>query len=46
MEPTPAQQEDAAFRAMEDAAYAIRPSSSFAPSSYFGVDASLVAILD
>ena len=43
---TPTQREAAKFRATEDAAYASRPSSSFAPSSYFGVDASLAAILD
>ena len=45
-ESTPAQQEDAAFCAVEDATYATRPSSSSAPSSSSGVEVSLVAILD
>ena len=37
VKPTPTQQEDAAFRATKDAAYASRLSSSYAPSSSFGV---------
>ena len=43
---TPTQREAAKFRATEDAAYASRPSSSFAPPSSFGVEVSLVTILD
>jgi len=42
----PRPSEDVEFRATEDAAYASRPSSSFAPPSSFGVEVSLVTILD
>ena len=46
VEPTLAQQEEAAFRVARDAAYAFRPASSSTSSSSFGVEASLVAILN
>nr|POF03427.1 hypothetical protein CFP56_68979 [Quercus suber] len=46
VEPTPAQQEEVAFRAVKDAAYISRPSSSSAPSCSSGVEASLTAIMD
>ena len=46
VKPTPAQQEEAAFRATEDATYASWPSFSSAPSSSSGVEASLAAIMD
>ena len=45
MEPTPAQQEAAAFRAAEDAAFASQPSSSSAASSSSRIKTSLVAIM-
>ena len=46
VEPTPSQQEKAKFRAVEDATYASRPSSSSAPTSSSGVEASFATIMD
>ena len=46
VEPTLGQQDEATFRAVEDATYAFRPSSSSTPSFSSGVEASLAAILD
>ena len=46
VESTPTQWEETNIQAVEDAAYTSRPSSSSAPSSSFGVEASLTAILD
>ena len=43
---TPAYQEEIEFRIAEGTAFTSRPSSSFAPSSSFGVEATLAAILD
>ena len=43
MKPTLAQQDKVAFRAMKDATYASRPSSSSAPS-FSGVEVSLAAL--